>query len=291
MKTTSSNTLSTNLSHSLLSLSWKTIQLTYEYQQDGVVPSLKASALRGMMGHELKEHAPDIYEAIFAPKAKDAHPYCRRYREIPPPYIISVPDRRRRVKKGGKLVAYLTLIGKAEDHFPGLLAQMEYLGGRGLGPSNIPMSLCGLHMKQLKMNPVPNDPFQVHIDYRTPLVIRNGEGGTTMPSFPLLVHRIAERCAVLAHFHGGSDLITAFEDWIELAKKSQMVDAKLFRHTWKRYSQRSGHHMAMTGWVGQMILKEVDKALIPLLWFGSCLHVGKGTTWGMGRYELRWEIE
>lgn len=278
------------LSEALLGLRWKTIQLIYEFQKEGIVPSLKGSALRGMIGHTLKGNAPAIYDAIFAPKASDYHPFNRRYREIPPPYILSVPDRRRRVKKGTQLSVYLTLIGNAENHFPDLLTYIQDWGDRGLGKDNIPMTLCEMHMNQPKMPTIPTELFNVRIQFQTPLVIRLKDKTPIMPTFPILIHRIAERCAILSHFHANSDLVTCFDDVIERAKSSQLLDAKLTKQVWRRYSNRSEKSIPMVGWAGYILIGEADRTLLPLLWIGSCLHVGKGTTWGMGRYKITWEI-
>ena len=41
--------------------------------------------------------------------------------------------------------------------------------------------------------------------------------------------------------------------------------------------------MHMKGWVGHVDYAGVPRELFPLLYVGAHLHLGKGTTWGMGK--------
>lgn len=277
-----------SLSGVLPKLHWRTIRLTYEVMKEGSLPRLKASGLRGMLGHILMEKAPDLYEAMFEVKNEENHPMGRRYKEVCSPYILSVPDLRKDFRKGGEIHVYLTLIGKAENHFPRLLGLIQNWQGMGLGKEHIPLQLKAMNMIPTHMGIAITEPYRLELYMRTPLVLKTEDHSMAAITLPLLIHRIAERMAMLAHFHCGAELVTDFEQYKQWAEKAIWVEMDLRKAFWSRYSTRQARSSRVGGWVGKLAFDEVDARLLPLLHLASHLHLGKGTTWGMGRisYEL-----
>ncbi len=288
IQTNISPTQVATLSQVLQKLRWRTIKLTYQVMEEGRLPRLKASGLRGMLGHVLMEKAPDLYESIFEVKNVLDHPMGRRYRDICSPYIISVPDLRRNFRKGNELDVYLTLIGQAENHFPRLLGLIQDWQGRGLGKEHIPLKLTAMNMMQPYAGIPVKEPFRLELQFRTPLVLKTEDHSMAAITLPLLVHRMAERMAILSHFHCGAELITDFEDYKELAAKAIWAEMDLRKVFWSRYSTRQEKSSQVGGWVGKLAFDEVDTRLLPLFHLAKHLHLGKCTTWGMGRlnYQL-----
>ena len=61
---------------------------------------------------------------------------------------------------------------------------------------------------------------------------------------------------------------------------------------WQRYSARQQTTMNLGGLVGSFELSgdsEIIQKFLPLLKIGEWLHVGKGTTFGLGKYQVRSE--
>lgn len=55
---------------------------------------------------------------------------------------------------------------------------------------------------------------------------------------------------------------------------------------WERYSSRQGQKMKLGGLIGQWQLLHVPAELLPLIYLGQWLHVGKESAFGLGKY--RW---
>jgi CRISPR/Cas system endoribonuclease Cas6 (RAMP superfamily) len=55
---------------------------------------------------------------------------------------------------------------------------------------------------------------------------------------------------------------------------------------WARYSARQGRRIEWTGLVGPAIYEADLAPLWPYLVLGQWVHVGKGVTFGLGRYRL-----
>jgi CRISPR/Cas system endoribonuclease Cas6 (RAMP superfamily) len=62
--------------------------------------------------------------------------------------------------------------------------------------------------------------------------------------------------------------------------------------TWedrRRYSARQGRPMTLGGLIGSFAFKGDLEPALPFLRLGELLHVGKGTSFGLGRYRLRFQ--
>ena len=55
---------------------------------------------------------------------------------------------------------------------------------------------------------------------------------------------------------------------------------------WERYSNRQDRHMKLGGFTGDITYTDIPEILRPYLHWGSHLHVGKGSAFGLGWYEL-----
>ena len=77
------------------------------------------------------------------------------------------------------------------------------------------------------------------------------------------------RISLLSYFHCGhrrDDL--GFKDLIEQAGHIKIVKRVLYWHDWERYSNRQETRMKMGGFMGEYV------------------HVGKGCSFGLGRYGI-----
>lgn len=106
----------------------------------------------------------------------------------------------------------------------------------------------------------------------------------------VLVAALARRIALLMEFHGGQ------AGWGEAAKTVTRLSEtlhdiqELHWHDWTRYSSRQRQEMTLGGVLGRWTLRAEDPAtlaaILPWLWLGQWLHVGKNATMGMGGYSL-----
>ncbi|MEO1384913.1 MAG: CRISPR system precrRNA processing endoribonuclease RAMP protein Cas6 [Bacteroidota bacterium] len=270
----------------LQTLQWQEVKLIYEVGRSGELPSMKGSAWRGMFGHILKDYAPDLYNQIFECKVPTDHPMARRYAQAPNPYVVFVPSRRRTFERGERFQVRLTLIGKAVEALPRLILLLQDMGGMGMGKDELPLSLISVLPEASEPMEMPQEEtFDARILFDSPIQLKfKSKAGQGHPlPFSVLAHRLAERCHLLAHFHGEAPFQDRFEEIKERASQVVMVRSSIRPMTQARFSTRTERKTHMKGWVGHVDYAGIPSALFPLLYLGAHLHLGKGTTWGMGK--------
>jgi len=274
---------------SLQSLHWQEVKLIYEVCRSGVLPSLKGSAWRGMFGHLLRDCAPDLYDQIFECKVPADHPMARRYAQAPNPYVVFVPSHRKRFEKGERFQVRLTLVGKAVEALPNLILLIQNMGGMGMGKEKLPLSLISVLPEPSDPMEVPQaDTFGARILFESPIQLKfksTHTQGHPLP-FSVLVHRLAERCHLLAHFHAGAPFQDRFEEVRDRAANVKLTGSAIRPITQSRFSRRTERKSHMKGWVGHVDYADIPRELFPLLYLGAHLHLGKGTTWGMGKFKV-----
>ncbi len=104
--------------------------------------------------------------------------------------------------------------------------------------------------------------------------------------FHILIRNLLRRLSVLSYFHCGKRLDLDFKGLIERAKGVTKVESSLRWVDWERYSARQQSTMLMGGLVGAVTFEGPLAEFLPLLRLGELVHVGKGTVFGLGLYEL-----
>ncbi len=77
-----------------------------------------------------------------------------------------------------------------------------------------------------------------------------------------------------------------FKDLIESAKRVETRDGQVQWRDWERYSARQDVKMKMGGFVGEAEYRGDVADFATILKLGVRLHVGKGTGFGLGRFEV-----
>lgn len=109
-------------------------------------------------------------------------------------------------------------------------------------------------------------------------------------SFELLVRNLLRRVWQLTLVHGGGELALDHRAMIEQARSVMTVRNELRWLDWERYSNRQQTKMKLGGLVGEVEYGFAGAAklaaFLPLVILGELLHVGKNTTFGLGKYEI-----
>lgn len=79
---------------------------------------------------------------------------------------------------------------------------------------------------------------------------------------------------------------TDFRTLADLADKVTVSNQNIRMQTWERYSNRNEGKHPLSGLVGQALIEGIAEPLWPYLILGQWVHVGKGASFGQGRYEL-----
>jgi CRISPR-associated endoribonuclease Cas6 len=107
------------------------------------------------------------------------------------------------------------------------------------------------------------------------------------PDFKTIFRTLLRRLSMLSYFHCGKELEADYNGLIERAGSVETVRKRLRWHDWERYSARQDTRMKMGGFVGEMEFSGEFGEFLPFLELGELVHVGKGTGFGLGRYEIR----
>jgi hypothetical protein len=287
------------------------------------LPDYAGSALRGAFGHALKRsvcvtRAPDCktcalyrscaYPAVFAPPAPEHHA-AQKFSDIPAPYVIEPPPWGARAYAAGEtLTFHLVLIGGALRHLPLIVHALTRAFDSGIGTGDGRARLVGVgHLaSDTAPTPILDTPSgrlldhpavlpappsaatqRIALEFDTPLRLQhNGRPLRAAELVPArLLMGLVKRTALLAELHAGQPLELDFR---ALAQHAETIDGEksLNWRDWGRYSSRQQREMKLGGVVGRWTLTGELAPFWPFLHLGLWLHVGKETTFGLGKYRL-----
>lgn len=256
-----------------------------------------------------------VYAYVFETPPPADTGVMRKYTAAPHPFVIEPPLERTRLYKPGDRFSFgLVLLGRAVQYLPYFIYTFEELGRTGMGRDKGRFSLLRVsHLggdaphqvyqagdSMLKKIKPENVQFPVGasentydgdsvlaIDFHTPTRIQFNGSLTIDLDFHVLVRQLMRRLALLAYFHCGIDTSTwDFTGMINAAGRVQTVDSKLFWHDWQRYSNRQKTSMKMGGFLGRITYQGPVEPFLPLVRAGELCHVGKGTSFGLGKYAV-----
>jgi CRISPR-associated endoribonuclease Cas6 len=267
----------------------------------------------------LRERCAHPY--IFDTPIPDDAIRMRKYTRAPHPFILEPPlDTSTSYEHGSSLSFGLTLIGKAIDYLPYFIYTFERLGAdRGIGKGMtfgsgrfrvesvcwvdgdgtekpvyegsrkvLSNSFKPLTVRDLcsHSDSASRTGRSITVNYLTPTRITFDQQLHVYPEFHVVIRNLLRRLSNLAYFHCGEELRLDFKGFIESAKQVETSDGDIQWRDWERYSARQDTRMKMGGFVGNVQYQGDLAEFLPLLMLGEKIHVGKGTGFGLGRYEI-----
>ncbi|MEW6116844.1 MAG: CRISPR system precrRNA processing endoribonuclease RAMP protein Cas6 [Nitrospirota bacterium] len=288
-----------------------------------ILPSFKGSTLRGGFGCAFKrvicalrkEDCSDcilkekcIYSYVFETPPPSDTKIMKKYRTAPHPFIIEPPpEKRMGYKPGDEITFGLTLIGRAVSYLPYFIYAFDEMGKLGIGRGKGKFVLKDVtHEGQViydsgsralnAFKPAPLDIRFGETGQHTKTVLLNFSTPTRISydghlildlEFHILIRSLLRRLALLFYFHcNGDPSAWEFRGIIEMAQKIKVKERHLRWYDWERYSARQDTRMKMGGFVGSISFEGDMAPFVPLLKAGEILHVGKGTGFGLGKYEI-----
>jgi len=155
-------------------------------------------------------------------------------------------------------------------------ATIVYKGGNIYRPEPIRWS-------DLLGDPLPE---RVTLRFVTPVRIKYRERLCGDLEFHILMRSLLRRISLLTFFHCGRELEVDFRGLILQAQKVRVVESNLLWHDWLRYSHRQRARLKLGGLMGEMTFAGDLEPFWPFLKLGEWIHVGKGTSFGLGRYRI-----
>ncbi|MDI6796473.1 MAG: CRISPR system precrRNA processing endoribonuclease RAMP protein Cas6 [Desulfatibacillaceae bacterium] len=288
-------------------------------QTEIFLPDYSGSTFRGLFGHALKglvcaarnTQCPSCpiagrctYTAVFEVMQRKDLAIYRNVTDPPRPFVLSPPVGTQ-VRPGEKFTVGLTVFGNAVQHIPWLIQAFIRAGGIGLGRA---MGLFDVFLveetgsrkpvyydEKLQALPLGNFAAQmplprlnktVSMVFDTPLRIKSNGSVTSQIGFSDIARHLMRRIAQISAFHCDYLLDTDFAGAVRSAEKVLTTKHDLRWYGFKRWSNRQKKSMTLGGVVGSISFAGDIKPFQRLLALGEMCHVGKGATFGLGRYQI-----
>ncbi|MGE5557821.1 MAG: CRISPR system precrRNA processing endoribonuclease RAMP protein Cas6 [Bacillota bacterium] len=268
--------------------------------------------LRDCRGCLLTNACP--YWALFEPGPPAGAEMLGKFEEIPRPFILEPPETEQtEFAPGARIVLNLVLAGKAMDYLPYFILVFKELGDTGIGKGRAKFRLEKAEsvypfrnensilvydgekvynrfhvITQVEMQDLPeSNADTLGINFLTMTRLKSGGAFAEKPEFPLLIRALFRRISALQYFYCGKKLESDFQAAIARAEQVRLIRADTRWIDWERYSSRQDARMKLGGFVGQAeYAGEGWREFMDLLRWGELVHVGKGATFGLGRYEI-----
>jgi CRISPR-associated endoribonuclease Cas6 len=254
------------------------------------------------------------YPYVFDTPVPEDAARLRKYPAAPHPFVFLPPLEEKTLYRPGDTLTFdLTLIGKGADFLPYFIYTFERLGeqrglgkGRGrfwleavawLSPQGEESVIYDGSSKTLRntfrlvgvqdLAPLALSPLHLlTLHFLTPTRLVYAEALTPVADFHVLLRTLLRRLSNLAYFHCGSELELDFRGLIAAAAQVATVSSELRWYDWERYSARQDARMKLGGFVGRVTYRGDLRPFLPLLRLGEFVHVGKGTSFGLGKYVI-----
>lgn len=288
------------------------------------LPDYAGSTWRGAFGHSLKKlvcatHEPVCkqcllyrncsYPYIFETPPDPKHGVMTKYNAIPHPFVL-IPGS----NMSGQLAAgtdcelELVLFGRANRQLAYFIQALTTAAQHGLGKERGRLELnrveqqlangqwTKIYQPQAELTAdteteieIPPCPSRCQIKLQTPLRLKQNDHNVTPQrfTFKVLFSNLMRRISMLTVFHTDTPLEADFTALAQAADEITVENPQLFWKEWARYSSRQNTLLQMGGLTGDFELDGKEIAPFwPYLWLGQWTNAGKGTSMGLGKYEI-----
>lgn len=267
------------------------------------LPPYLGSTLRGVIGQSLYRTDREAYEYLYVNGKKS-----EGVQDIVKPYVIIPPETHKAqmvIEQGEELNFEFLLLGNAVKYVPSLVVALQNICRYGLGAQRYPFCLSRIMNSQDQRLLWRNEtyygigahdiklPFYELTDVTgtiirlcTPLRIRHKGQLLTDISFLTLIRNIVSRIVSITERYGGSMDREEADRILLLAAEIKVTKADLRLEHLERYSNRLKEKMDLSGLLGEVEFEGDLTPFIPWLLAAQILHVGRNTTFGMGRIEV-----
>ncbi|TLU55145.1 MAG: CRISPR system precrRNA processing endoribonuclease RAMP protein Cas6 [Chlorobium sp.] len=240
--------------------------------------------------------------------------------DAPHPFVLEPPMTERQYFHPGSTISYgLTLFGSAIDKLPFFVYAFMILGedlgiGRGRGrfrllsvvddngkhiydEGNLSGGFLVLTARDV-LESVGTDDRLISMRFQTPVRMKTawqpgvGKGLLTAitkdEDFYLLLKLLYHRAFVLTQLYGDNPVQKVYNsrDLPCLSGEVKLAESRTHWLDWTRYSTRQKQEMQLGGMLGTVSFSGKTGQYLPLFKLGEYLHIGKGSTFGLGKYQL-----
>lgn len=296
-------------------------RLEFAFDTDAILPPFKGSTFRGAFGIALKQvvcalkmqecgncilREQCVYSRIFETLPADE----KTTGPSPPhPFVIEPPlIGQTFFPKGAELDFHLILFGAANEYLPYFVYAFQQMGRIGIGKSVAGRrpgftllrvmsssetlfdaqegSLKKAQVSDLELEETPETaPSETEIIIRieTPLRLKFQNRLHADLPFHVLVRGMLRRISSLNAWFGDGEPDLDYRGLVDRAGSIQTVSSTLRWFDWRRYSNRQDQAMLMGGITGEVSYAGGLAEFAPLIRYCEKVHVGKATTFGLGK--------
>lgn len=303
-----------------LQIRYVKLHFTIAFTESATLSVNKVSALRGGMGEMLlrancirDRHCETcdfetecIVRRTMYSKFEEKPAYVTSGESIG--YVLECENYMTEFPCGSTMDFNLLLFGRTIVYLNQYLQAFYALGMNGLGNQSAKFRIVSLtntnkqeilsgnqvYMKNYVVRPVSD-----YVEYRLKKLLRNDMKGKLVFKTPLtlkyqneflqefqmeaILNAIKRRIQILDYFEGiQNDFYYDYQVPVPEIIRQEHRFVKV-----KRYSSRQGDHMFLKGIEGCFQMPEVPPETLPLLLAGELLHIGKNTSFGFGRYQVK----
>ncbi len=286
------------------------------------LPEYTGSAFRGSFGAAFKKiccaspnrqscnACPFINDCAYAKIFESPHhgQLSLQATNLPHPFVFEPPlfEQRQKIDAGGTFSCDMVLIGHGIDHLYHFVMVWLQMGKQGLGRGRGLFSLqtvanedkqlifrteTGHLLRKLKM--IDFDTFlhekapkTVTFHITTPLRITEAGQVCRQLSFHTFFRNLLRRASLLAQLYAKQTWNLDYQSILLYAHQIKIIAQKLQWYDWHRYSNRQQQRMPLGGLIGSFTVTGDLQPFWPLLRLGTYLHIGKNTSFGMGKYNI-----
>ncbi len=278
------------------------------------------SAFKKLCCHEFRANCNNCrerercpYSLIFDPIIPAEAKRLRLNANIPRPFIIKPPLTDKHIYSPGEELQFdLVIVGRMCAYLPYFIASFSALASHGMGAYRSAFSLksvtavAGGHEKPVysgqdkvvhTQTPVLTfshilgqaqsvNPDKITIRFHTPAILKSNGHIVRQPEFHHIIKRLRDRINSLAYFYCGETLAVNYKEFGEQAQSVRRIGGDFKWVEVSRYSSRRRLWHELSGFTGYGVYEGGLRPYLPLLVLGQYLHVGKGTVFGNGWYEI-----
>ncbi|MBW1798798.1 MAG: CRISPR system precrRNA processing endoribonuclease RAMP protein Cas6 [Deltaproteobacteria bacterium] len=255
-----------------------------------------------------------VYSFVFETPAIENELNEKRIASPPHPYVIAPPESTKTLyRKGEPFEFSLLLFGRANDYLPYFIYAFDQTGKLGIGKriegrrTTFLLKIVTADNKAVYSNDdkkiragqftqdlVIDDSFSdksaamksLELTLRTPLRLKFQNKLEAALPFHILTRAMLRRISSLNQYHGDGEPPLDYRGLVKRAKSVEIKKTSLKWFDWKRYSNKQDQSMLMGGMVGRVTYSGNLAEFLPLIRFCEKVHIGKQTSFGLGKIEL-----
>lgn len=298
------------------SLGYTSLDFVCSFTSKAELPEFKGSAIRGSIGHSLKKVVCALrHQECSSCMLQNSCLYFQTFEnnrnEFINPYVLDFSlETKRDYQVDDRIKFSLNLFGDVAEKVPYFIYSIIEMGSNGIGKEiegkrgsfvvesvssngelvysndkKVVDSIPRIFIEEPKVeNSVKVDCMK--IIFVTPLRVKEGNLFVDKITFELLIKSVLRRISQVWKQFVGKELELEYRQLIEDSKRVKVFEDNTFWKDWTRYSSRQKEKLKIGGVMGDITFVGQLSSYYALLKTAEKLHLGKQTSFGLGKIKI-----